>query len=146
MVEEEGELQNIITNFYKKLFRSCVGSRYDELLSRVHPRVTNEMNQFLRREYSDEEIKSALDSMGDLKAPGVDGMPALFYKQFWDIVGADITKEVKNLLVGGAMPEGWNDTMVVLIPKVSNPERLKDLRPISLCNVTYKIASKVLSN
>ena len=36
--------------------------------------------------------------------------------------------------------------MVVLVPKVSNPERLKDLRPISLCNVVYKIASKVLSN
>ena len=84
--------------------------------------------------------------MGDLKAPGVDGMPVLFYKQFWDIVGVDVTREVKKLLSGGAMLEGWNDTMVVLIPKVPNPYRLKDLRPISLCNVVYKITSKVLSN
>jgi len=44
------------------------------------------------------------------------------------------------------MPEKWNDRVVVLIPKVQSPERLKDLRPISLCNVVYKIASKVLSN
>jgi hypothetical protein len=61
-------------------------------------------------------------------------------------VGADVTREVKNLLHGGAMPAGWNETVVVLIPKVPNPERLKDLRPISLCNVVYKIASKLLSN
>ena len=59
------------------------------------------MNDFLQREVTDEEIKSALDCMGDLKAPGVDGMPALFYKQFWDIVGADVTKEVKSMLAGG---------------------------------------------
>ena len=73
-------------------------------------------------------------------------MPAIFYKHFWDIVGGDVTREVKNFLHGGDMPAGWNETVVVLIPKVPNPERLKDLRPISLCNVVYKIASKVLSN
>ena len=44
------------------------------------------------------------------------------------------------------MPETWNDTVVVLIPKTQRPERVKDLWPISLCNVLYKIASKVLSN
>ena len=104
------------------------------------------MNQSLLRDYTDEEIKLALDSMGELKAPGTDGMPALFYKQFWDIVGTDVTREVTIFLCGGDMPEGWNETVVVLIPKVPNPERLKDLRPISLCNVIYKIASKVLSN
>ena len=62
------------------------------------------------------------------------------------MVGKDVVREVTALLNGVVMPEGWNDTVVVLIPKVRNPEKLKDLRPISLCNVVYKIASKVLSN
>jgi hypothetical protein len=76
----------------------------------------------------------------------LNGMPALFYKKFWGIMGDDVVKEVKAVLSGGIMPEGWNEIVVVLIPKVPKLEKLKDLRPIGLCNVVYKIASQVLSN
>ena len=41
------------------------------------------MNNFLLKEYTVEEIKQNLDDIGDLKAPGADGMPTIFYKHFW---------------------------------------------------------------
>lgn len=44
------------------------------------------------------------------------------------------------------MPEGWNETFIVLIPKNSNPSKIKDLRPISLCNMVYKLIAKVIMN
>jgi hypothetical protein len=104
------------------------------------------MNLALLKEFTEREVKEALDSIGDLKAPGPDGMPSVFYKRFWEFVGEKVTNEVLQVLNGGQIPEGWNETAVVLIPKVKHPECLKDLRPISLCNVLYKIVSKVLAN
>jgi hypothetical protein len=73
-------------------------------------------------------------------------MPSVFYKNFWDIVGDKVVQEVLAILNRGPMPDGWNDTTIVLIPKVNKPTQVKNLRPISLCNVLYKPVSKVLSN
>jgi hypothetical protein len=45
------------------------------------------MNDNLTREFSAEEVKNTLDTIRDMKAPGPDGMPSLFYKHFWEVVG-----------------------------------------------------------
>lgn len=42
--------------------------------------------------------------------------------------------------------EFLNQTFITLIPKVKNPEYILQFRPISLCNVTYKIISKTMAN
>jgi hypothetical protein len=44
------------------------------------------------------------------------------------------------------LPDEVNETSIVLIPKKNNPKELKDFRPISLCNVVFKIISKCLVN
>lgn len=141
-------LRTFIANQYQQLFMSSAGSHIEEVLGCVETKVTQEINDNLAAPFSSDEVWEALKEMGDLKAPGpgADGMPVIFYKKFWSLVGTKVKEEVLGVLNGAAMPVGWNDTVIVLIPKTTMPEKLKDLRPISLCNVVYKLISKVLAN
>jgi hypothetical protein len=45
---------------------------------------------------------------------------ALFYKRYWEMLREDIIQEVLNDVNLGFIPEGWNDTSIVLIPKCDN--------------------------
>ena len=101
------------------------------------------MNEELCRPYTNEEIKSALFQMGPTKAPDPEGFPALFYQTHWAFPEEDICQAVRSFLEGRPIPKGFCDTLIVLIPKVVRPKQLKNFRPISLCNVLYKIALKV---
>ena len=51
---------------------------------------------------------------------------------------------VNNFLVSGEMDSRLNITNICMIPKTERPTRMTKLRPISLCNVGYKIILKVL--
>jgi hypothetical protein len=68
-----------------------------------------------------------------------------FTKKIWGICGDEITQEVLQAMNTGLIPEGWNDTTVVLIPKVDDPELISQFHPISLFNVIYKIISEMLA-
>jgi hypothetical protein len=114
-------------------------------LEKIQPRVTELMNEKLTAPFTADDVKKAAFSIGDYKAPGPDGLHAVFYKKFWSVCGEEITQEVLHAMNTGMIPEGWNDTTVVLIPKVDNPELITQFWPISLCNVIYKIISKMLA-
>ena len=92
------------------------------------------------------EVEAVIKEMKPITAPGPDGMPPLFYQFFWSLIGDDICAAVLDCLNNCKIPSEINCTNITLIPKVKSPEFITDFRPISLCNVVYKIVAKVLAN
>ena len=88
----------------------------------------------------------ALKQLHPSKSPGLDGMSVLFFQKYWSIVGANVTNMIINVLNSGMPLSDINKTNIALVPKTNNPQRMIDFRPISLCNVVYKLVSKTLAN
>lgn len=69
------------------------------------------------------------------KAPSMDGFNAGFFQRHWETLKESIIVAVLGFLNGGDMLEEINQTLLVLIPKVANPQELSQYMPISLCTV-----------
>jgi hypothetical protein len=150
---EEGEMcltpeaiEGAFVNYYTKLFTSARPHNVEACTSVIGGKVTVAMNNCLLAEFTLTEIKKALDQMAPFKAPGPDGFTAEFYQQNWETVGQEVCDAALHFLNSGQMDSAINATNIALIPKVKNPNCVTEFRPISLCNVLYKIVSKVLAN
>ena len=143
---EENGIANILVDFYQNLFTSASPSRIEEALKATPRLVTEEMNQNLVAPFVKAKVEIALSQMEALKSPGPDGMPPLFFQQFWPIIGDEVADVVLTCLNTGSVPSSINQTFITLIPKVKSPVRVSEYRPIALCNILYKLISKVIAN
>ena len=109
----------------------CAGScnQMEECLSTVLAKVSPAMQDMFSRAFTADEIEEAVFQMGPTKAPGPDGMNALFYQKFWHIVGNDVVNAVLEFLNNGVMLLDLNHTNIVLIPKVKN-EKMSEYKVI----------------
>lgn len=101
---------------------------------------------FLERPIINNEIKRAMFSIGACKALGSDGFPTLFYHRFWNDIGEDVCRVVRNIYAGDDNMSRINSTLLALIPKVDKPESMRQMRPIGLCNVIYECIPKLIVN
>lgn len=147
-VYKEEEIAKTIQDYYTKMFTSNLGDpqKMERIISEaITPRVTTEQNENLIQTPSAQEIKEALFSIHPEKAPGPDGFSACFFHKNWTVVGPEMVKEVQLFFQSGIMPRTINETHVRLIPKGTGAKKVADYRPIALCNVYYKLISKLIS-
>ena len=136
-----------------RYFQSLLGTTSDHnypgkvfLRSFIHKRVPSESLAELDRLPSDIEIKNAFFSLHSNKAPGPDGFNAHFFKDSWSLIGSSIIEAVAEFFRSGDILRELNNTIVALIPKIPNPTKMGDFRPISCCNTVYKCISKIIAS
>lgn len=100
----------------------------------------------LMDDFKSEKVVVALKQMHPTKGPSPNGTPVLFYKHSWEIVGKDVTDLVLYILNGEGDPTCINKTQTVWIPKVNNPIHAGEVRPISMCNINFKLFTKTIAN
>jgi len=118
--------------YFSDIYRSRGVHDLHRITDLIQPRVTAAMNQRLMQPFSEKEVREALMQMHPSKAPGPDGMPALFFQHFWHLVGKDVAQFMLNLLRGNADMDTINHTLIALIPKVKAPSSRRISDP-SVC-------------
>ncbi|KAK3188191.1 hypothetical protein Dsin_027752 [Dipteronia sinensis] len=145
---KRNELRMATSQSTSDLFRSNQGSDHtmNKVLDTVQPRISPQRSSLLDRAFIADEVRLAVFAIAPNKAPGIDGLSGFFYQKFWDVVGQRVTADCLRYLNEGCSLEAINHTLVALIPKVKSPVKMVDFRPISLCNLIYKVVAKALVN
>jgi hypothetical protein len=115
----------------------------DSLLPRI---VTWEDSLLLERLCSKEELWKVLKYFAKDKILGPDGWTIEFFLHFFEFVGEALLKVVEDSRRRGEVINALNSSFIVLIQKFNKPTNFGDYRPITLCNLCYKIIAKILAN
>jgi len=108
--------------------------------------IIDRQNAELCKGVTEEEITQVVKELPSDKVPGPDGIPAEFYKNCWAIVKENLIEAVQHFFNTKRLPPQWKSTFISLIPKVKCPKTVKECRPTSLCNVSYKIVTNISVN
>ena len=130
-------------SFFQDLFCSCDNIDTSVLEEVAFPSISVDGVQQLIHPVTKDEVFYALQGMKIFYSPGVDGFHAFFFKKYWHVVGDEVGRLVRDAFVHGFFDPSLAETLIALIPKGDELVRMRDFRPISLCNVLYKLITKV---
>lgn len=143
------EISNEAVQYFASLFKEEERRSVDEeiqVLLCIPSLVSREMNEHLMSDISLDELEGIVFQMKKGKAPGPDGFPIEFFQEFADIIKLDLLAVVQESQSNKQMLRALNSTFLALIPKCEGADRLTQFQPISLCNVIYKIISKLMAD
>lgn len=145
LVTDPLELSIMAREFFRNLYQVS-SPMVPFSTSSAFPPLSEDQRRSLLRLCSKEEIKHVIFQMGPFKSPGKDGLHPVFYQRHWDTIGDSVCARVQDIWIHPEKVQSLNETLLVLIPKIDSPVSMKNFRPISLCNVSYKVITKMIAN
>jgi hypothetical protein len=132
--------------YFNNIFAVGRVGNVDLCLQPLACRVTTEMSGDLTKAFTAEEVSATLFQMAPLKAPGPDVLNACFFQKNWATMGGEVCHVILAILNSGVLPRDLNKTYIALIPKMKTLTSVSNFKPINLCNMLYKLISKVFAN
>lgn len=129
------------TEYYKSLFGPSDGTRIRAEFEFPYS-LSDTENKSLIRDFSFEEIKAIVFSLGHNKVPGPDGFPREFYQFFGDVIKCSLKRPFDDFSKGVLDFGRLNFGTITLLPKGEDADRIQRFRPICLMNVSLKILTK----
>jgi hypothetical protein len=140
------EVGVVFVRYYQELLRT---SRHtipiEAMVAHNGPCLHDSTHDLFLALVSNDVVKKALFSIGNEKAYGHDDHSSLFFKRSWNVVRNDFCAAVKDFFISGELLKQVNHSIIALVPKSSNITSAVDSRPISCCNIIYKVISKLLA-
>ena len=151
LLTSQSDLETHILRFYEQLYTQDeeVESNFrarEDCLRFIKPSVTEVHNVELLCPLTMEEVTDAMKQLPQGKSPGVDSIPAEFYQELWDDIGAYVFNFVSESIQQCFLEEELNISKIALLPKSEDRIRIHNYRPIPLLNTLYKIVAKVYAN
>ena len=133
------------TVFYRKLY-SCDRSVIFDYTNLTDIKLSPTQYQQLNEPLNQQELKTAVEKLSKEKSPGPDGFPVEIFQILWNEIGDLIFKVYSQVFEEKQMFNSAMQGVLNLIPKQNKDTCfLKNLRPITLLNVEYKIIEKVIA-
>lgn len=143
------QLNEINTQRYRGVVVRARAEKYMRDVLTSMPELSDEDRLSTECPIDIEEIANASNSLRSCKTPGPDKINAEFYKKFKSKLIPILLQIFFYAYQVDELPTSFSRAHTVLIPKIENPEKLQKVtgyRPITLCNVDYKVFAKVLTN
>ena len=146
LIFDDSSIKDMGVRHFKKIFQDDHLTNIEAQLKviRLFPSFINsDERESFTCQISLEEVESALKSFKKDRSLGLDGWPVEFYLALFDILGPELVNVVETSRREGRVTPSLNSTFIAPIPKKEMPTTFSDFRPISLCNLVYKLISKV---